>query len=63
MRSANILLGANIALIFLNLTQLTKYRVLKDFLAFSGNHKLLIDFGKETHEVSKLFADLSAKLL
>lgn len=63
MRSANILLGANIALMFLKLTQLTKYIVLKDFLAFSGNHELFIDFGEEIHEVSKVFADLSVKLL
>lgn len=44
-------------------TQLPKYIYLKDCLAFSGNHKPLIDFWDGTHEALKLLADLPAKLL
>lgn len=40
-------------------TQLPAHIYLKDCLAFSRNHKPLTGFWEGTHEVLKLFADLS----
>lgn len=40
-------------------TQLPAHIYLKDYLAFSGNHKPLTGFWEGTQEVLKLFAELS----